>query len=80
MGGLANGASTRSMACGTGLVCQLAKLVPDIAPITGGGGACVNTRVTCPPSAPDSRWVAIMFSRTAGWVSTRLRLIESGSK
>ena len=78
------------MACGTGLVCQLAKLVQDIGPMPGGGGACVNARVTKPaPESEessvhfailDSRRVAIIFNLTDGPVSTRLRLIESGSK
>ena len=88
VGDLAHGTFTRSLACGTGLVCQLAKLVQDIGPMPGGGGACVNARVTKPTpgsssagfAIPDSRRVAIIFSLTAGWVSTRLRLIASGSK
>ena len=68
------------MACGTGLVFQLAKLVPDIAPMSGGGGDCVNTRVACllplqpqPPlqrsspagfATPGSVRVAIIFRLT----------------
>ena len=95
VGGLANGASTASMACGTGLVFQLAKLVPDITPMSGGGGACVNTRVARPlprqlqpppqESSPagfattGSVLVAIIFKLTDGSAPTRLRLIAPGS-
>ena len=74
VGDLANGTFTWSMACGTGLVCQLAKLVQDIGPMPGGGGACVNTRVTKPAPGsfsagfviPDSRRVVIILSLTTG--------------
>ena len=40
------------MANGTGFVFQLAKLVPDIAPISGGGGDWVNARVIHRPLPP----------------------------
>ena len=71
MGELAQGTRTWLMGCGTGLVFQLAKLVKDIVPRSGGGGIWANTRVACPPrsspagiAVPDSRWVVSMFSLT----------------
>ena len=75
------------MASDTGLVFQLTKLVKDIVPMSGGGGICANTRVACPPrsspagiAVPDSRRVVSMFSLTAGWFSSNLRLMAPGSK
>ena len=44
------------MAKGTGFVCQLAKLGPDISPISGGGGDWVKARViqrSRPPLHPQ---------------------------
>ena len=40
------------MAKGTGFVCQLAKLGPDITPISGGGGDWVKARVIQRPLPP----------------------------